>query len=68
MRAKTQALLWWTMMSFSVWIMDTDVGICGLGRMSRVLRLFGRAAIDKAPWAVYTAKLLSPEQIHFLLE
>lgn len=55
-------------MSFSVWIMDTDVGVCGLGRMSRVLRLFGRAAVDKAPWAVYTAKLLSPEQIHFLLE
>lgn len=39
-------------------IMDTGVGFCGLGRMSqrRVLRLFGRAAIDKAPWAVYTAK------------
>lgn len=38
--------------------MDTGVGFCGLGRMSqrRVLRLFGRAAIDKAPWAVYTAK------------
>ena len=50
--------------------MDTGIGFCGLGRKSqcRVLRLFGRAAIDKAPWVVYTANLLSPEQMHFLLE